>query len=132
MVGNDQLLCTRYRSAADCRQEDNFLPSAQAYRCAVRAEEARIIVIWTIAPGYYLHQKRLRFQSVTSRVSLGTPAFPKGAAHHDEYFGTQVIYRNKAVISIPITVHGSTSPQLKLKVGWRGCADAGVCYPPTT
>jgi thiol:disulfide interchange protein DsbD len=113
-------------------QQDGFLQPEQAYRFTVKAEKDRIVVRWTIAPGYYLYQKRLSFQSSTPEATLGTPAFPKGESHHDEYFGTQEIYRGAVTIPVPFTLAGPRPSQIKIKLRWQGCADAGLCYPPTT
>jgi thiol:disulfide interchange protein DsbD len=113
-------------------QQDDFLPPEQAYRFAVKAGKDRIVVTWTIAPGYYLYQKRLSFESSTPDMTLGSPAFPKGESHHDEYFGTQEIYRNTAIIPVPFTRQGPRPAQMKVELRWQGCADAGLCYPPTT
>jgi len=113
-------------------QQEDFLQPEQAYRFVVKGEKDRIVVTWTIAAGYYLYQKRLSFESSTPDMTLGRPAFPKGESHHDEFFGTQQIYRNTAIIPVPFTVQGPRPAQMKVELRWQGCADAGLCYPPTT
>jgi thiol:disulfide interchange protein DsbD len=111
---------------------DDFLPPEQAFKYAVNASAQELQVTWTITPGYYLYLKRLGFESATPAVTLGSPRYPKGLPHKDEYFGEQEIYRNTATIPVPFTVSGARPERFVLKLKWQGCADAGLCYPPTT
>src|SRR5471032_1881615 len=53
-----------------------------------------------------------------------TPALPQGEAHSDEFFGEQQVYRQGLEVKIPAGATG------QVKLGWQGCADAGLCYPP--
>src|SRR6185436_18728697 len=65
-------------------------------------------------------------------VQLGTPAWPKGEDHTDEYFGTQEIYRKAMEVAVPFTVTGDRPSKLALDLKLQGCADAGLCFPPQT
>ena len=46
----------------------------------------------------------------------------------DEFFGRQIVYRNKTVVALPVKSDGATP--LTLTADLQGCADLGVCYPP--
>lgn len=110
---------------------DDFLPPEEAFKYQLSVDGDQLAVHWTITPGYYLYRKRLDFESATPGVTFGTPEFPQGIAHTDEYFGAQEIYRDSALIKVPFTVSGARPAALALKLKWQGCADAGLCYPPS-
>lgn len=118
--------------AAIATAADDFLPPEQAFKYQLSTKGDQLLVRWTITPGYYLYRKRLGFESATPGVTFGTAQFPQGLQHTDEYFGAQEIYRDSALIKVPFTVGGVRPAQLALKLKWQGCADAGLCYPPST
>ena len=108
---------------------DDFLPAKSAYKVTTAVDAGRLVVRYEIAPGYYLYRDRLGFEVVTPGVTLAAPTLPVGIDHEDEYFGRQVIYRDVAVVGVPVTFAGAPRDfDLKLKL--QGCADAGLCYPP--
>jgi thiol:disulfide interchange protein DsbD len=110
---------------------DDFLPPAQAYKYETRFVEGQLVVQYTVHDGYYLYRDKLAFESATPGVKLGPPAFPVGIDHEDDYFGKQVIYRGSIAIPMDVTYASAPGP-FELKLKWQGCADAGLCYPPTT
>ena len=88
----------------------------------------RIEIRYDTAPGYYLYRDRLSFAVEPAAAHLGRPKLPKGKMKNDEFFGRQVIYRNRAVVTIPVQWSGNGP--LTLTADLQGCADLGVCYPP--
>ena len=109
--------------------EDDFLPPQEAFKPRAEIADGRLVVTYVVAPGYYLYRDRLGFESATPGVTVGTPAFPVGEDHEDDYFGKQVVYRGQFVVATPVTFDGAPRDfDLKLKL--QGCADAGLCYPP--
>ena len=59
---------------------------------------------------------------------MGTPNIPKGEAKHDEFFGDVEVYHGVLDIELP-----RNDPRaFTLLVGYQGCADKGLCYPPET
>jgi thioredoxin:protein disulfide reductase len=111
--------------------DDDFLPVRAAYKVSTAVEAGNLVVSFTVAPGYYLYRDRLGFESATSGVTLGPPALPAGLDHEDEFFGKQVIYRDRVQVGVPVTFAG-TAQDFELKLKLQGCADAGLCYPPQT
>lgn len=105
-------------------KQEAFLPVDQAFSLRVeRPASGGVVLRWDIAPGYYLYQERLRFGG----LAVGDePQLPPGEPYHDEYFGDSQIYRN----SLEVTIADADLATLEL--GWQGCADAGLCYPPQT
>src|SRR5688500_11329350 len=111
--------------------KQDFLPPEKAYRYSVEGRGDRLVVVWTIEPGYYLYKKKMAVASTMATVQLGEPEWPKGEDHTDEYFGTQEIYRGKVEVPVPFTVHSGEAPsKVALELRLQGCADAGLCYPP--
>jgi len=101
-----------------------FLPVGKAFVfTSERLESGETQLFWQIADGYYLYQKRLKFDGLPIEQN---PALPGGEAHSDEFFGEQQVYRQGLELKIPAGASG------QIKVGFQGCADAGLCYPPQT
>jgi thiol:disulfide interchange protein DsbD len=108
---------------------DDFLPPQQAFKARAEIADGRLVVTHVVAPGYYLYRDRLGYESATPGAIVGTPAFPVGEDHEDDYFGKQVVYRDQFVVAAPVTFDGPPRDfELRLKL--QGCADAGLCYPP--
>ena len=106
---------------------DNLLEPEKAFRFSARAaDEASVEVRFAIADGYYMYRERFRFDAAGGGVRLGTPEFPQGTVHKDEFFGEMQIYRKDVRIRIPVQGAGA----FDLKVTSQGCADVGVCYIP--
>lgn len=108
-------------------QEEEFLKVDQAFKPEVSRLDNELIVRFTIAPGYYLYRDQFRFKA--EGVSLAPPQFPEGKLKHDEYLGEQIVYFNHVEVRVPIQ---SGPDAFDLKLTFQGCAEAGLCYPPTT
>ncbi|MFO0335003.1 MAG: protein-disulfide reductase DsbD domain-containing protein, partial [Pseudomonadota bacterium] len=119
--------------AAVSARADDFIPPEQAFRYTVRATGDALEVTWNVTQGYYLYRKRMGFATDTPGVTLGAAAFPKGLPHEDEFFGRQEVYRGaNNVFRVPYAVAGARPAAIDLKLKLQGCADAGLCYPPST
>lgn len=98
----------------------DFLPVGKAFTfTSERLESGETQLYWQIADGYYLYQQRMKFDGLAEK-----PTLPQGEAHSDEFFGEQQVYRQGLEVKIPAGATG------QVKLGWQGCADAGLCYPP--
>lgn len=102
--------------------QQDFLPVDEAFTLHVEQPDAGGAVLrWDIAPGYYLYKERLRFAGLPPG---NEPQLPPGEPYHDEYFGDSRIYRDSLEVQLP------DADLASLELGWQGCADAGLCYPP--
>ncbi|HAB03307.1 MAG TPA: thiol:disulfide interchange protein, partial [Pseudomonas sp.] len=102
----------------------DFLPVEQAFMLTHdRQADGQMRVYFQIKPGYYLYQKRLKFDGLSADQQ---PHLPPALNHNDEFFGDSAVYREQLELVIPATAQG------QLRLGWQGCADAGLCYPPQT
>ncbi len=70
----------------------------------------------------------LSFSTDTAGVSFGDPQLPDGIARHDEFFGDIEAYYGTLDITLP--VNNPDNLPYTLDVGYQGCADKGLCYPP--
>lgn len=100
----------------------DFLPVGKAFEFSSQPlASGQTRLHWRIADGYYLYQQRLKFEGLPVELR---PPLPAGEAHSDEFFGHGEVYRGELELLIPA---GATVP---VRIGWQGCADAGLCYPP--
>jgi thiol:disulfide interchange protein DsbD len=105
-------------------QQAEFLPIEQAFKLSVEPQaNGETLLRWDIAPGYYLYQQRMQFSGLPAGAE---PELPAGLPYSDEFFGDSQIYREQLELTLPAANTG------RMQVGWQGCADAGLCYPPQT
>ncbi len=104
-----------------------LLEPEKAFRFSARADGGAVEVRFSIADGYYMYRDKFRFVAEGNpAIRLGTPEFPAGARHKDEFFGEVETYRRQVRIRVPAQGEGA----FDLKVVSQGCADVGVCYVP--
>ena len=110
---------------------DEFLSPEVAFRVAAYADGPdRVRLEWQIEPGYYLYRSRLKVGTDSTVAQLGALALPEGKTKTDEYFGEQQVYYHSLTATVPVSRNGASALELPLSVGFQGCADAGLCYPP--
>lgn len=113
-------------SGGDPFTQNQFLPVEQAFEFDFRQRGKTLELTFEIAEGYYLYQHRFQFDPT---IPLATqPQLPEGELHYDEFFGESVIYRDS--VTLKLTLANIAAGQFTL--GYQGCADAGLCYPPST
>jgi thioredoxin:protein disulfide reductase len=110
--------------------EDEYLPPEQAFQYTVAADERSVTVEWKVTPGYYLYKKRMGIAVASGNARVGEPRYPAGETHEDEYFGKQEVFRGEFTVTAPLQ-GAKAGDSLLLKLKWQGCADAGLCYPPS-
>lgn len=108
------------------------LPAEQAYRLEAVADGGNAVLLrFTPAPGYYLYRDRSAFTlEGLDGVKAGTPAWPPGKDHHDEYFGNTVVYFDPVEVRLPLQRQATGGGQATLVATFQGCQDQGICYPP--
>jgi len=109
----------------------NLLPPEQAFRFSARALDDRTLEArFVIADGYYLYRDKFKFAVTPDTAVLGSPNLPAGKIKTDEFFGKVETYRGTLVVKLPVSC-GEAGQSVVLAADSQGCADAGVCYPPT-
>ena len=108
-----------------------LLPPEQAFRFSARALNDRTLEArFAIADGYYLYREKFKFAVTPDGAALGMPELPAGKIKTDEFFGKVETYRGTVVVRLPLS--GAMAGQtVVLAADSQGCADVGVCYPPT-
>ena len=126
------LLCTGF---SNTQQELLSVDQAFPYSVSIDHSDAQsttLNVEWNIADGYYLYQKKFSFKTPDSNIKFGDPVFPDSKVMQDEFFGEVKIHRGLTQIRIPVESSSTPPSRLDLEIGFQGCADIGICYPPQT
>lgn len=115
--------------AASLSNSADFLPVHEAFKLSLVQADAQTLKLRFVATdGYYLYRHRFQFRTEPADIALGTANIPKGEAKHDEFFGDVEVYHGVVDIEVP----RSDARAFTLLVGYQGCADKGLCYPPET
>lgn len=108
------------------QQDNQFLSVDQAFDFDSEVNGNKVTVSWVVAPEYYLYQHR--FKVVPENALAAAPELPQGESHSDEFFGESIVYRDYVEWSFTLDPEFSGNT---ITVQYQGCADAGLCYPPT-
>ncbi len=112
--------------------DDEFLDPDVAFQVDVyEVAPNQLRVHWIIAEDYYLYRDKL---SITLEdapgVSISNIEIPPGETKHDEYFGDVQVFHHEVTALVTLQRTGTDPADITLKVGYQGCAEAGICYPP--
>lgn len=110
---------------------DVELPVDEAFIPNARFDDANEMTVgWYIAPGYYLYRDRFS-HAVDGEIQLGAARRPAGIAHTDESYGDTEIYRDYVEIVVPFARAHADAKDLQITLGFQGCKDESICYPPS-
>ena len=95
-----------------------------------QAENGSLPITWTIAEGHYLYDPKFKFEVIQpTDVSIANTELSEGKLKNDEFFGEVEVHRGNANALLNFN-NASALTNVTLKVGYQGCADIGICYPP--
>jgi thiol:disulfide interchange protein DsbD len=107
-----------------------FLPVEQAFKVQARMPDAQTVVVRFVpAETYYLYRDKTTFAVDASAGSgIDSVQLPRGEMKKDPNFGdTEVFHRPfQAAVRLKSPATGPFS----LTVGYQGCSEKGLCYPP--
>ena len=110
-----------------------FLPVDAAFEPIIIPVDGNTVdVTWRIAPGYYLYKDKISVKTLAANVQLGQLDLPKGKLKFDEFFGESEVYVEDVFARLPLARATPDAMELELEVTYQGCAEGGLCYPPTT
>ncbi|GMR21128.1 MAG: protein-disulfide reductase DsbD [Gammaproteobacteria bacterium] len=110
-------------------QDQEFLHPDKAFIVDMeKLDNNKVRINYLIAEGYYLYQDKLNFKYNDTAIDKNNIELPKAKIKDDPYFGKTAIYQKS--FSAVVTLADNT--QGELVVGFQGCADQGICYPPAT
>lgn len=112
--------------------QDELLDADQAFQpSAIALDGQTIQVSWVIAPGYYLYRDKITVELQDAEgITLGTPVIPQGEEKDDEFFGRIQVFHNSIDVRLPLNRMAGDPTAVTLQLGYQGCAEIGVCYPP--
>ncbi|MFT4560703.1 MAG: thiol:disulfide interchange protein DsbD [Gammaproteobacteria bacterium] len=108
-----------------------FLDPEAAFKFTHRsAADGALILEWDIEDGYYLYSDKISARSLTDTVSLGALDRPEGLMKDDPDFGRVAIFKHALAVRVPVNQATAGAAQAAIEVGYQGCAEDGICYPP--
>ncbi len=107
-------------------QSPTFLDVESAFQFDFKQDGQQLVVNFTIADGYYLYKHQFKGASKDAVIQL--QPLPKGVEKYDEFFGDTEVYYNAVALTYAID---SAPADAVVKIRYQGCAEAGLCYPPT-
>jgi len=112
--------------------DEEFLDPDVAFQPEIiAAAPDQLLVRWTIAEGYYLYRDKISISlEDSSGVTAGPPEVPEGEIKHDEFFGDVQVFHNDFEVRVPLRRSSGDAADLVVQLGYQGCAEAGICYPP--
>jgi thiol:disulfide interchange protein DsbD len=114
---------------APLNNSGDFLPVREAFRLSLVSSDAKSVKLRFVnAEGYYLYRHRFQFRIEPSDLAKGEAVLPAGEPKHDEYFGDVEVYYGITDVTLPID--NPIDLPFTVHVGYQGCADKGLCYPP--
>ncbi|MDY0013384.1 MAG: protein-disulfide reductase DsbD [Rhodocyclaceae bacterium] len=125
------LLLTALTLIGPARAAEEPLPPEQAFKATATALGPDLLEIrYRIAKAYYLYKDKFQFRAEPETVQLGAPTLPPGKKKQDEFFGEVETYRDEVRFTLPLRAPEGLK-EFQLTTVAQGCADMGVCYPPT-
>lgn len=112
--------------ALPAHAQQEFLPVDQAFRLSISQDgDGQVRLNWDIGKGYYLYRQQMKVDADPTDGALQV-LWPAGTLKTDETYGKSEVYHDQVNVLVKAT------DARALTIGWQGCADAGLCYPPQT
>ncbi len=110
-----------------------FVPVDEAFKAIlIPIDGNNVEVSFRVTPGYYLYKDKISVKALQDNVQLGKLDLPKGEIKIDEFFGESEVYFEDVFATLPLARATPEAMDLELEVSFQGCAEGGLCYPPTT
>lgn len=111
------------------------LPSEKAFQLSAAAtDNGQIRLQWHMPDGYYLYRDRtdLSVTDADGDTIKADPDWPTGTAHHDDYFGSSIVYYGDVTLPLRLANPDTAPDQVTVTSRFQGCQEDGICYPPMT
>ena len=112
-----------------------ILDPEEAFRFSAEATgPQRVALRWDIVDGYYLYRDKFTFALAggAARFDPATVALPAGDIKEDEVFGRVEVMTGEIEVELSLLREPGPQQPVALTVGYQGCKDRSVCYPPIT
>ena len=110
-----------------------ILDPDQAFKLSATATGPQSVrFTWAVADGYYLYRDKFSFSSLEDDVDIDETAVrvPRGKVKQDESFGDVEVNTGLVAADVPLLSTGTGISEALFQVGYQGCKDGSVCYPP--
>jgi len=107
--------------------DDEFLKVDEAFTFNFYQKNNLLEVSFDIAPEYYLYRHQFKFKGENTQFT--SVLLPDGIDHEDEFFGVQKIFTENLAFTVNLE---HVSSDASIKITYQGCAEKGLCYPPTS
>src|SRR4051812_8624915 len=114
--------------------EQEFLPVEKAFSVEARFADAQTLVArLSPADGYYLYRDKIHFTTVPDSITLiESVQIPRGEKKQDPNFGETEVFRTPVRVVIRLRKAMQDQNTLLVNVGFQGCSEKGLCYPPAS
>jgi thiol:disulfide interchange protein DsbD len=110
-----------------------FVHVDEAFKPVVMPIDGNTVeVSFQVLDDYYLYKDKISVNALTDSVQLGKLDLPAGKIKFDEFFGESEVYYGDVFATLPLARATPESMDLELEINFQGCAEGGLCYPPTT
>lgn len=110
-----------------------ILDPDQAFKLSATATgPENVRFTWAVEDGYYLYRDKFSFTSLTDEVGIDNAAvrLPRGKVKQDESFGEVEVNTGLVAVDVPLLGTGTGISEALFQVGFQGCKEGSVCYPP--
>ena len=108
------------------KDNQSFLKVNEAFKVNFKEKtKSAFYLNFDIADNYYLYKDKIKI--FINNEEVHEIKFPKSKIKEDEFFGVSNIYDS----DFSMVVFQDNSTITKIDVEFQGCAEAGLCYPPT-
>ena len=110
-----------------------ILAPDQAFRVSVTPLGPEVVRFsWAIEEGYYLYHDKFSITSLEEglRVDEAAVRVPRGKVKQDESFGRVEVNTGQIAIEAPLLHARAGISEALFQVGYQGCKEGSVCYPP--
>ena len=111
----------------------DILAPDQAFRLSATPLGREIVrFTWDVEKGYYLYRDKFSFTSLIDGVRIDNSAtrIPRGKIKQDESFGEVEVNTGLVAVDVPLLPGKPGMTDALFQVGYQGCKDGSVCYPP--
>ncbi|MES9829262.1 MAG: protein-disulfide reductase DsbD [Candidatus Thiodiazotropha sp.] len=117
--------------------EDDLLDPEEAYKLSVTVEDGtHLRLYWSIAEGTYLYHDKVTLSAgenqgiALGQFTLPDPKIKQDTVRPDGTIGEVAVYHDEIDLILPLVRSSAEATEVTLNVGYQGCAEIGVCYPP--
>lgn len=118
-------------AAGEAAGSEQILPPDEAFRLSARANRDNTISLnWDIEPGYYLYNDKFKVTALDDDHRLAPFTIPAGKLKQDLIFGAVRVHYDKLSVDVPVISAATATGATDIEVGYQGCKEDAVCYPP--